>query len=196
MRDYNGLKKEALEILGENLSERLHYHGLAHTLDVLAVCEQYISRDKIEDGKADLLRIGALLHDIGFTISTTQHEEHSAALAGPIMEKYGYPPADVEVVKGLIRSTRVPQRPENHLEEIICDSDLDYLGRDDFYRISNKLFEELKSFSVVSNQTEWNQRQVEFLKAHHYHTLFAKTYRQPKKEQRIKEIQNWLDQGR
>jgi len=35
-------------------------------------------------------------------------------------------------------------RPANLLEEIICDSDLDYLGRSDFIPVSNTLFEELK----------------------------------------------------
>lgn len=188
MREYENLKKEALGILEENLSDKLHYHGLSHTLDVLEVCNQYIKRGNLGEAEANLLRIGALLHDIGFTVSTKMHEERSVELAGPIMVKYGYSATDIGIVKGLIRATRVPQSPKNHLEEIICDSDLDYLGRDDFYKISNQLFEELKSFSLVTEVSDWNRQQIRFLEAHRYHTAFARKYRQPKKEERIREL--------
>ena len=37
----------------------------------------------------------------------------------------------------------MPQTPKNHLEEIMCDSDLDYLGRQDFYPIAETLRQEL-----------------------------------------------------
>lgn len=188
MMEYENLKKEALGILEENLSDRLHYHGLSHTLDVLEVCNQYIDREGLGETDANLLRIGALLHDIGFTVSTKMHEERSVEMAGPIMTKHGYSATDISIVKGLIRATRVPQSPENHLQEIICDSDLDYLGRDDFYKISKLLFEELKSFSVVTDISEWNLQQIRFLESHRYHTAFARKYRQPKKEERIREL--------
>lgn len=186
--EYENLKKEALGILEENLSDKLHYHGLSHTLDVLAVCDQYIEREGLGEAEANLLRIGALLHDIGFTVSTKMHEERSVELTGSIMEKHGYSATDISIVKGLIRATRVPQSPENHLQEIICDADLDYLGRDDFYKISKLLFEELKSFSVVTEISEWNLQQIRFLESHRYHTAFARKYRQPKKEERIREL--------
>lgn len=190
MKDYQALKKEALQLLESKLPAHLHYHGLSHTLDVLQVCDQYIEREAIASHEAALLRIGALLHDIGFTVSPTKHEERSAELAGPMMEKHGYSRADIKLVEGLIRATRVPQSPRNFLEEIICDSDLDYLGRDDFYTISNQLYEELKSLSVISDKAEWNQMQIRFLETHTYHTNFARTYRQPKKEQRIRELKD------
>ncbi|MGK0255370.1 MAG: hypothetical protein ACI9OE_002902, partial [Mariniflexile sp.] len=74
------------------------------------------------------------------------------------------------------------------LEQIICDSDLDYLGRNDFYEISNKLYRELKEASFVSNEDQWNKLQIKFLESHKYHTDFAKKNRQPKKEKRIFEI--------
>ena len=99
---------------------------------------------------------------------------------------------EVRVVQGLIKATRVPQSPQNDLECIICDSDLDYLGRKDFYEISDKLYKELKKASVVSNENEWNKLQIKFLESHKYHTDFAKKYRQPKKEQRILEIKKLI----
>jgi hypothetical protein len=48
-------------------------------------------------------------------------------------------------------ATKLPPNPKNLLEKIICDSDLDYLGRSDFIPVSNTLFEELKAC------TKWDQ---------------------------------------
>ena len=63
----------------------------------------------------------------------------------------------------MIMATKIPQSPRNGLEEIICDADLDYLGRDDFYEIGATLFEELKAYNVLQNEREWNRIQVKFL---------------------------------
>ena len=35
---------------------------------------------------------------------------------------------DIEIICGIIMATKIPQRPKNYLEEIICDADLNYLG--------------------------------------------------------------------
>ena len=40
---------------------------------------------------------------------------------------------------------QITSKARNLLEEIICDSDLDYLGRSDFIPVSNTLFEEPSS---------------------------------------------------
>ena len=48
------------------------------------------------------------------------------------MTQYGYSENHIKIVKGLINATRVSQNPKNHLEKILCDADLDYLGRSDY----------------------------------------------------------------
>jgi predicted metal-dependent HD superfamily phosphohydrolase len=189
MKGYNKLRKEALRILNTRLPKELHYHGAAHTLDVLKVCNQYIKRDKIPRHSAKLLRIAALLHDIGFTEVSSEHESKSAEMAEEMMTRLGFSHKDIWIVKRLILSTKIPQSPKNHLEKVICDADLDYLGRDDFKEISDKLYKELKATAPGLTKNEWNKRQIEFLKRHAYHTEFARKNRQPKKEERIRELQ-------
>ncbi|MFN7601710.1 MAG: hydrolase, partial [Bacteroidota bacterium] len=73
-------------------------------------------------------------------------------------------------------------------EKILCDADLDYLGRDDFFEISNKLFQEMKDAGVVENEREWNLVQRTFLQGHRYHTGYSKAIRESGKQQRLNEI--------
>lgn len=188
MKGYIKLRNKALEILHTKLPDDLTYHGLAHTLDVLDVCNQYIRREKVNSYDAKLLRIGALLHDIGFIKSNIDHETRGVEIAKKLMTEFNFSQKDFNTVKGLIMATRIPQTPKNHLEEIICDADLDYLGRSDFYRISNELYMELRVYAEMNDENTWNKAQIKFLNAHKYHTDFALKNRQPIKEERIAEL--------
>lgn len=188
MKGYNKIRKKSLEILCTKLPNNLYYHGVHHTLNVLKVSNAYISREGIGSHEAKLLRLGVLLHDIGYAVSNFDHEAMSAQIAETLMSEFGFKKKDISIVKDLIMATKVPQHPKNMLEKIICDADLDYLGRDDFYNVSDLLYKELKADSKVTDLNSWNILQIQFLKKHKFHTAFARKYRQPKKEERIAEL--------
>lgn len=188
MKGYIKLRRKIKAILETELPDKLYYHALHHTHDVLKVCNEYIRRDKIKDYDAKLLRIGALLHDIGFTQTYKDHEAKGQDIAQELMSDLGFPQKDIAIVKGLIWATKIPQSPKTYLEKIICDADLDYLGRPDFYEISDQLFAELKGRGVLKSVKEWNKIQIDFLEKHKYHTTFARKYRQPAKARRIAEL--------
>lgn len=190
---YYKIREEILEILGTKLPKGLFYHGLHHTLDVLNVCNQYLKRGSFDSHASKLLKLGALLHDIGFTVSIHDHEIRGCEITEKLMKKYAFANEDIEKVKGLIMATRIPQTPKNLLEKVICDADLDYLGRNDFYEISDQLFKELQYHSMISVESQWNEIQINFLEAHKFHTAFGIKERQPEKERRIEELKDLLE---
>lgn len=192
MKGYIKLRREVNKILKTRLPNKLYYHALHHTDDVLKVCNEYIRREKIKSKDAKLLRIGALLHDIGFTETYDNHEVKGQEIAQELMGNLDFSQKDIDVVKGLIWATKIPQSPKTKLEKIICDADLDYLGRRDFYQISDQLFKELKLRGLLGNKKEWNKIQINFLEGHSYHTKFALENRQPVKEKRIAELYDTL----
>lgn len=183
----------SLDLLKTKLSKDLYYHSINHTLDVLRIANKYIRLQQIDTHNAKILRIAVLLHDIGFVISNIDHEAKSVIIANQMMTDLGFERDIIRKVERLILATRIPQSPKNRLENIICDSDLDYLGRKDFYKIGNLLFKELKAHKIISTKDEWNHLQIKFLEAHKYHTVFAKKYRQPEKEKRIKELKQLVN---
>lgn len=188
MQGYRKLRNQVLSNLKANLPETLTYHALEHTLDVLNVCNQYIKRENIPHKERYLLRAGAIVHDMGFLKGSANHEEVGAGMAEIILKDLGVSQSDIKVIKGLVMATKIPQNPQNHLQCIICDADLDYLGRNDYPEISQKLFEELKNMNVISTEQQWKNLQINFLKAHHYHTPFAIKNREPKKQFWLKKL--------
>ena len=102
-------------------------------------------------------------------------EAQAQVLQQEKMAAFGLLASEVEIISALIRATKLPQRPQTMLEQIICDADLDYLGRSDFPEISSLLYLELKTSGVVQSRNEWYKLQCEFLDKHAFHTSFSQT---------------------
>lgn len=154
----------------DGLSPALTYHGKHHTLDVLAVSERLCLSENISKEETMLVLMAALLHDTGFLRYYKDHETHSCKIAEEWLPQFGYTEGVIRRVCELIRATKIPQSPRNHAEEILCDADLDYLGRADFYAIGQTLFQEMKTLKMVETETEWNAMQIRFLENHRYFT--------------------------
>ena len=94
----------------------------------------------------------------------------------------------------MIMATKIPQTPNTLLEQIICDADLDYLGRSDFFTIANLLFNELREMKIISDEKEWDRIQVKFLKGHRYFTTTNITTRKPQKLHHLKMLEERIEQ--
>jgi TolB-like protein/predicted metal-dependent HD superfamily phosphohydrolase len=186
--DFDGAEKFILAKQQEELPEHLHYHNVDHIKDVVASAMKIANEEKIADEERNLLRIAALYHDAGFITSAKDHEAHGCTLARETLPQFGLNESQIEIICGMIMATKIPQTPQTLLERIICDADLDYLGRDDFYSIGSHLFEEMKTQSFVESEREWNLIQKTFLESHRYHTPYAKKNREKEKQKHLQEI--------
>ena len=188
MRQFEQLKEFILNKLRDELPAHLTYHNIDHTEDVMQAAASLAAAEGIdEDGKA-LLAAAALLHDTGFLVGREGHEEASCNIARHYLPLYGYTVGEIEVICDLIIATCLPQSPKSKLAEILCDADLDYLGRDDFFMLSGRLFAELKNEGMVQREDQWNRQQADFMGDHRYFTKTAINLRQPKQEQYVELI--------
>ena len=187
--NYRNAEKYIVKRLEGDLPKGLHYHGIHHTMDVCKAVERLAIWEGVKGEELYLLKTAALYHDAGFIDSYESNEPIGANLAKEMLPNFGYTPEQIEQVIELIEATKIPQNPKNHLEEIMCDSDLDYLGRDDFYPIAETLRQELMEFGKLKDEPEkWVEMNIGFLSSHSYFTDSAKARREPYKQQRILEL--------
>ena len=177
-----------LESLRTELPASLIYHGYHHTVDVMNAAERIAAEENLTDDEKGLLQTAAAFHDTGFIYTYKNHEERGCDLAEELLPGFNFNPQHIAAVCSMIRATKTPQRPKNKLEKIICDADLDYLGRDDVYEIAGTLYEEIKLYSKKIDKKAWDEIQINFLKEHHYHTAFSLQYRNEKKLQYLNEL--------
>lgn len=190
--DYQGAKNTLLSRLRAELSPKLTYHGVHHTLDVLRVTEELCVLESVTGKDRDLLCTAAVFHDSGFLRTYQQHEKASCQIALEELPRWQYTHEDIDQICAMIMATKVPQEPGSFLAEILCDADLDYLGRDDFYTIGDTLFQELVAFGYLSTEHEWNRLQVSFLSQHRYFTTTNQARRKPRKNQYLQELRQWV----
>lgn len=192
--DIEKAEEYVFEKLEESLSDTLFYHGLHHTIDVSNAVLQIAIAEGIHDKETlHILQTAAFYHDLGFISTYLGHEEESCRLARVSLPNFEYSEEQIEKICGLIMATKIPQNPTNHLERIIADADLDYLGREDFWAISRSLYEELHEREMVTDIDSWNKIQIGFLENHQYWTETAKQWRNPEKLKRIKELRKTIE---
>ena len=185
--DFTAAEKHIADLL-EAKMPKLPYHNTSHVHDVITSAMVIAEHERVINDDIELLRLAALLHDIGFIQSAKDHEESGAQMAKEVLPTFGLNNDQIKIIENMILATRLPQSPTTQLEKILCDADLDYLGREDFYEIGNRLYLELKEQGAVETEREWNIMQRTFLQSHRYHTEFARQNREGHKQKRLKEI--------
>jgi len=187
--DFNAASDYIIHRLQRELSPTLTYHSVEHTLDVLEATRRLADSEKIPAHGKTLLETAALYHDAGMLIQYNDHETASVDLALDLLPGFGYSKPECDEVTRLIQVTRLPQRPYDHHEQIVCDADLDYLGRDDFFILGFKLRLEWQHNGIKKTTLpEWFDIQVKFLAQHQYFTNSAIHLRNGQKLKHLEEI--------
>jgi putative nucleotidyltransferase with HDIG domain len=179
-----------LNKLKNELSKNLFYHSIHHTLDVYYCAESIAKEEGVTGSDLKLLLVAAIYHDAGYLIQNKGHEELSCKIARQYLLQFHYTKQDIDLICEIIMATKIPQNPKSHLEEIICDADLNYLGRTDFFSIEEKLYEEMFAFGYIKNREEWNKVQVDFMQKHHYFTSTAIKHNYIQKEKNLAIVQS------
>jgi len=167
---FQQLKEVILQKLYDGLDPKLAYHSPAHTQDVLHQAECIAISENISDARLLLLiKIASLFHDTGFLWVYMGHEEKSCEFMFETLGTELFGQNELMLIRDMIMATKIPQSPQSLPEMIICDADLDYLGRDDFEVISDRLRQEFVTYRIATEQ-EWDQLQVQFFANHQYFT--------------------------
>ena len=166
----------ALNFIQKNKTEAYCFHDSTHTDDVVIAAKEMAEHYKLNDEDHFVVICAAYFHDIGYgTGGAAGHELRSSQLASDFLKHEGVSESLQRKLTGCIMATRIPQRPTNLLEEIICDADLFHFGGEAF-ETRNKLMhqeaEQVASRKIAKNV--WREMTIQLLKKHQYHTDYAR----------------------
>ncbi len=191
--DIEKARQYILKKLEDELDKTLYYHSIDHTIDVCSSALSIAREENVHPTDMALLETAALYHDSGITVIYKGHEMASAKIAREVLPGFGYSNQDIKKIEKMIIATQLPQKPVDKLSEILCDADLDYLGRDDFYINALKLYREWNELGIKMSLKEWYQLQVDFLKSHTYFTDTTIKRRQKKKNFHLNQVKELLN---
>ncbi len=168
----------------------LPYHNIVHVEEAIAAAKQFGYRENIPPHKMFLLCSALYLHDIVYNVGSDMNEEDSADIASDYCnhQDSGYNQEETSEIISLVLATKPHHLPQNKLEELIRDADLENLGRDVFFDKNELLRQE---FGKKQNR-EWMHCSYNFLVKHHYHTKAAQELRNEGKERNVQLLYSML----
>lgn len=197
--DFTQARDYALDRLASELSAHLTYHSLHHTRDdVLPAALRLAAAGGVTDEDTLCLATAAAYHDTGFLYSYAEHEAHGIALARAVLPGFSYNTNQIDTIAALIAATKMPQRPATPLAELLCDADLDVLGRDDFWELNRKLLAETERYgrNGAVSEAQWLDEQVRFLQSHVYFSATARRLRDDGKARNVARMRRAIDAAR
>lgn len=185
----NKSKDYVESFLNDNLSEKIYYHNLDHTLEVVEASYEVGKGSALSDENLETVLIAAWFHDTGYSKGMVGHEVKSKEIAERFLRENKVEEKKIAEVCGCIIATKLPQRPTSKIEEVLCDADLFHLSTKDFLKKSELL---RKEFSLdLDNEIEdreWLKESIKFLKKHNYFTEYGKEKLFPAKKKNIKKL--------
>lgn len=195
--NYQAVKELVYHKLKKELKPSLYYHNFQHTIDVGESVDRLSAMENIQGEDLLLLKTAALFHDTGFMWRYENNEELACEYARELLPNYDYNNWQIDSICSMIMATQIPQTPRNIMEMILCDADLDYIGRGDFFITALRLHREWsENSSRKITFKDWYLKQQSFILQHDFFTDAAKKIRNEKKQHnlsQVKELLNLLD---
>ena len=182
----------------DELPSGIKFHDANHTLHpargVVSVANRIAMAEKISEHDRELLIAAAYFHDTGYIREYAKNEPIAARMAGRILQLIGYKPEEIQKVQKMILATDLAREPKTHIEKILCDADLDNLGREDFFKLDSKLREGRHIRGLdVSDDVKWYKGTFEVMKNHRYYTESQIKLREKEKQKNMKKLLNKLE---
>lgn len=182
------VEEEIMSKLEKELPDDLYFHSPAYLRDIYNMVYLFGRAEELTDEENLILRTAALFQDTGYTSDYDNHEDMSIKFAQDTLKKYQYSDEQIQKIIELIEVTKRQRKPQNKMEEIMLDADMNYLGRADFITLSENLYKELHEKGKVSTLEEWNNMQIVLLSNHKFYSNIANILRDVSPEQQIENI--------
>jgi predicted metal-dependent HD superfamily phosphohydrolase len=151
------------------------FHNFEHAKAVAKACREIGTASRLSPEDLEVVTLAAWFHDVGYLECGEGHEEKSAEMAASFLRKNRYPEEKITQVVQCIRSTKLPQRPNNLMEQVLCDADIAHLASKNFPVLTRLIRVEIEHRRGRRfNDVEWLTMNFDFVSRHRYHTEYAR----------------------
>lgn len=180
---------KASVIIETKIPGEYHFHNLGHTQQVVNACKEMADHYQLNDEDRLPLLLAAWFHDTGYSMGYANHENSSIEIAKQFLAGQQAEESLAVKVIAYIEATKMPQKPANLAEEIICDADLYHLGTEQVGESGKALRQEINlTKNIHINKTEWARTNIYFMEQHHYFTDYCRQKLEPAKQEYIRKL--------
>lgn len=178
------------QFLGNKEISQLIYHNLEHTESVVSHAAQIADHYHLDERDSFIVGAAAWFHDTGYySGEASGHEQRGADLAAEFLMEDGIKEDVINEIRGCILATVVPQKPQNLLQQIVCDADLFHFGTKDFTernKLMRKEFEQRKGEKI--DKTKWRKNTIKLMESHMFQTDYCQELLNPQKAKNLEKL--------
>lgn len=178
-------KEYVAGFIGDNFTEKICYHNIDHTLEVVNSCEIIGGHCQISTEDLETVILAAWFHDTGYFLGCENHESASANIASKFLIEEDIERGIINKVVNCILSTKIPQSPKNILEKILCDADLFHLATEYYFDRSELLRLEFTLHNQNITPEYWLSQSKNFFEDHEFHTSYGNEILLPMKKKNL-----------
>lgn len=178
-----------LNTIMEYVAPKLPYHNIDHMRDVSDICQKHAIMEGLDYKQVIRLAKAGKLHNVFYVPGREDNKEIAVEVSRSVLMCLGESQEEIGRISRLIMATKYPTNPGVTDEMIICDADIDNVGRDDFFVHS----EMLRIEEGIDNNTWYGEIVPRFLEGVRFNTFFANTIRGPGLRKNKEKLKNWSD---
>lgn len=184
------VKKFVLSYYKAHSDPKFTYHNIDHTNDVVSAAKKIADHYQLDDSDYFAVFVAAWFHDIAYYAGAENHEEKGAVIATDFLKGFDLDDELLQHITSCILATKLPQKPTDILQSIICDADLFHLGTDDFQRKTKLL---RKEFNILHgtdlSKDDWRKKNIQMMEEHEYHTDYCRLLLNEKKKKNLSNLE-------
>lgn len=182
-----------LEYLNNHLNTSFIYHDFKHAHYVVSKIEELLQTSNLTAEEKEIVLLAGWFHDIGYTIDKVKHEDHSITIAKKYLEDHHYDTTKTAQVLACINATKLHEKPNNNLEEIVSDADFAHLADTNYKNISENLRLEFANTDCgIYSDEEWLEESIKVFNNHKYYTKEANLKWSSVKNENLKALHKQL----
>ncbi len=184
------LEAHVEDYIRERVGRKFVFHNFQHTCAVAEAARELAGRYELSAHEEAIVLTAAWCHDLGYDEGWEKHEDRSADHATGWLREKGIEDQEVlDQVRGCIMATRMPQQPQNFLEEIVADADLSHLGDLSYWDRCGRVRQEFAlTRNMIMSDQEWIDFELNFMVSHDYHTDVARERFGKRKDKHVKQL--------
>lgn len=184
------------QLFERNNCEKLIYHNINHTINVVERCNEIAGCYNITDNSLLVLNIAAWFHGTGRIFSNGQKEdvEKSTEIMKEFMLKNNAPQELISEISKCILATNPPSNPANLEQQILCDAETYNFGSKKFKAIKKQIHAEYNLLEEETDNQKWNEIILDKLINHSFYTQYCRDILTKSKKENILKLRNKLIQ--
>lgn len=181
------------DLLTTSKCKELPFHNLQHTKEVVQNVKYLCAAMDINEQNTEILLVAAWFHDTGFSRTYKGHEDVSKTIASKFLKQENVAASFINKVKECIDATKMPQCPTTALAEVLCDADVFHISNSHFFYRKLLLRREWEiCCDDKVTDWEWHKLNLEFLKNHHFRTIYGEDILEKGKQENIEKVEQIL----